>query len=159
MSAVRGFNPETRTYLLPITPDQLQVEPTVMIDDKEFTAKAEFHVTVVGFPLGRKIKKAIEEDPEVEDRLNDLVARYPLQVTLGFKKYLIAKEKPNGYAESIIELVDVHGIDQFIGELSEIIGEEIDVPPMHVTTHTYLDPMGIGLKSQQEFDECRQREL
>ena len=155
------LNLETWTLILPVRRDEVDVHEKIQMDGKEFIVKPEFHITMIGFPLGWTIKEAIDQDETVEKDLLALVAQpdFGIEVT-GQKRYHIAKDKGEfGLAESIVEFVDATGVDQFLKTLGEIIDVKIEVPPAHLTTHTWGDSMGIGLPTQEEFESCLVKSL
>jgi hypothetical protein len=130
-----------------------------------FDPKSETHVTIIGFPNGRKVMRAVKQNPEIEQAINRLIARSDFRFTPTGRAFEIEKEyaayrdrntgeviTPGHTRQALIEEVEMPGLARFYGELSELIGEELAVPYPHISLGTRLDPRGIGINSVAEFE-------
>jgi hypothetical protein len=50
-------------------------------------------------------------------------------------------------------MVKAPGIERFYERVGQIMGEDLEVPPLHVTLYTNEYSFGIGLSSQEAFDK------
>lgn len=66
-------------------------------------------------------------------------------------QFFHVEEEPG--VESLIEMVAVPGLAPFYAELSRILGEELELPPVHVTLFTFGRAKGIGLPTQAVFEQ------
>lgn len=134
------------------------VNKTLLLDIKsgiekggieDFDPKEEYHLTVIGFPIGKKIKEASQE---VQDKVKELIDNTNFTISLKPEKYKIKKTYKTGERESIIQLASVPEINNFYKKLSEILGEELPEPFPHITLATKGDKMGIGVTSKADFE-------
>lgn len=162
-----GFT-EIRTLLIPLRKKDFGLsEEKVQFRGQIFDPKDEVHITVVGRALGQELEEAIETIPRLKAKLTKAVkeAAWHKQDWSYKKKdeiYHVSREKeqanPRGeveviHAESIILMIEAPGIQEFYLILSELLGKDLEVPPVHVTLYTYGDPFGIGLPTQAVFEE------
>jgi hypothetical protein len=144
----------------------------VRLGGVEFAAKGEAHITVVNKELGRELEGRIAEHPSVDSRIRAAIETagwlgagdsYPRGAL-----YHVAKEKDRVddqgrpfrlHAESIIQQVEVPGIDAFYGFVGAIVGRPLEAPPTHVTLCVLGDPRGISLADQRAFDRYVTREI
>lgn len=154
------FNAKSGTLTIPLPKMQVSTLPDyVRREAKDFQAKADLHVTVVGFRLARKIKKAIKHTPELKEQLDKLVAStnwsfaptssfFQLRKTYGTPPIT---GQPENTRHSIVQMLNMPGLVTFYAKLGTLLGEKIDVPPAHLTLFTSGDPAGIGVASVSEF--------
>lgn len=131
--------------------------------------KEEFHLTVIGRRTGEEISELLKSlDPEEHDarlaRFQELCISYHPEITWGREYYFIKKDftapghTVRDIRESVIELVEIGGLDEFYRELFEIIPIPFDTPFPHVTLYTAStradkNLRGIGIYSEKEFRE------
>lgn len=147
------------TLLLAIPASGLEPPGTpVRLPEGEFLPKTELHVTVIGREPGARLQRA--------GVTMDTVRRHARRVTWTVHPrdafWLIEAPPKPGYVEtrrSIIQLVDVPGLETFLDALGESCGIRLPVPPAHVTWFTQNWSRGIGLDSEDEFRERRVRRL
>ena len=125
---------------------------------KTFDPKPELHVTLVGKDLGEKIAAKVKAAPGLAERLQGLAREASLLVGQPGKLHHASAEKTDKndqplHAESIIQMVEVPGLETFCQRLKELTGELVEIPPTHVTLYTLGDPDGIGLPDKAAFDE------
>jgi hypothetical protein len=165
-----GFS-DGPTYLIPLDLEEWVVYgQAVRFRGQAFDAKREVHITVVNKDLGAKLEDLIRIDPKLESRIAQAIeeadwgssaARYR-RASL---HHVVKEKKPKDgqgeplHAESIVQQVEVPGLDAFYAALSAIVGPLPDLPPTHVTLYTLGDPQGIGLKNRQDWECYVKREL
>lgn len=149
---------------------QLRREDFGLSEDKvrygclTFDPKTETHITVLGKSIGQDLARR-SDDPAFKECLACAVKAAAWQREgWSYEKdrfYHVAKDKeetgPEGgteqvHAESIIQTVRAPGIAEFYIELSKLLGQRLEVPPLHVTLYTLGDPEGIGLPNQEAFE-------
>jgi len=149
---IQGINEKTGTLLLST------FENTDFVKNAGFDPKPETHITVITFKTGFIIKQAIEKDSSVKDAINELISNTDFNYTKTGQLFTITKEyEENKYQkahtrEAVVELIDMPGLKTFYSKLSEIVGQELDVPYPHITLGTKGNDMGIGVSSKAEFD-------
>jgi len=128
-------------------------------DLTSFDPKAEYHLTVMGFPIGKLIKKAA---PEVEQQVKDLISNTNFNVSIKspLEAYKIKKTYPTqGEVESVIVLAEVPELKAFYEKLSEILGVQLEEPFPHITVYTKGSSFGIGVTSQKDFETLSPQKL
>ena len=126
---------------------------------ESFDPKAEYHLTVMGFPIGKLIKKAA---PEVEQQIKDLISNTEFNVSIKspLEAYKIKKTYPTqGEVESVIILAEVPELKGFYEKLSEILGVQLEEPFPHITVYTKGSSFGIGVTSQKDFETLSPQKL
>ena len=148
------WNFENCTLLLPIPVDSVDWQ---QLDQKAhehgFARKNELHVTIVGFKNGREIKERIQGQEDLKVQLNELLKTISWDYVLRDEVYEVSKTYPNGDVRSTyVQLVSLEGIKEFYQKLSQLLGKNFAVPPMHITLYTKGNPMGIGIDSENELN-------
>ena len=156
------FNPGNCTLLLEVDnsadfyPAELDLEAT----KNEFQKKDEIHITVLGFKNGQKVKEAIEKISDKETVTETLISMAEdTEWTFNLKSEKFYISKPG--RESIIQLVELDGINNFFDRLNELLNLNLETPPPHITLYTKGDDeksyMGIGINSREEFEKLNPR--
>ena len=121
----------------------------LVLDGVDFAPKAERHVTVVGRSLGARLSGALAER-RLEER--ELAARFEAldwsYEDTGAYVWL-RKDKPEGTAQSIVELIDMPAMAAFHFALGRLAGERLPVPPAHITRWVRGDAEGIGVPDDE----------
>jgi len=166
--------PDSNTLLIDVTKDiQVSSEVEEVAQREGYDLKKERHITVIGFPIKRKIEEVLknlskEDRVRVEEEIDNLVAKTNFTYNLLDEHYFITKEykaaswvdpttgetksKPASTRKAIIQKVDMPVIQGFYSELGNILDTTFDKPFPHITLATQGDPMGIGINSVKEFN-------
>jgi hypothetical protein len=154
------FNFETGVMIWPIDPDLFTILPPFQTQqDTLLTLKTEFHITIIGSQLARKLLVRLGT-VEYQSRLNQIARTIDWDWTFQSEFYHLVKPKtvtlPNGSteifdAQSIIQMATVAGIKDFYEEISILIAERLVPPPTHVTLYVDGDLQGIGISSQDDM--------
>ena len=143
--------------LLDISREDFSLPDTrVRWQEKTFDPKPELHVTLVGKDLGEKITAKVKVAPGLAEQLQGLAREASLLVgQLGTLHHASAEKTDENdqplHAESVIQMVDVPGLETFYQRLEKLTGEAVEIPPTHVTLYTLGDPEGIGLPDWATF--------
>ena len=154
----KRYDETNKTLLLNIEKSDIP-DLDFLQDLESFDPKAEYHLTVMGFPIGKIIKKA---DPEVEQKVKDLISRTKFTVSIKspLEAYKIKKTYPTqGDVESVILLAEVPELSGFYKELSKILDVTLEEPFPHVTVFTKGSSFGIGVTSQKDFETLSPEKL
>ncbi len=154
------FNPETGVAILPIECTSLAMLPRSREHcGKVLTLKSEFHITIIGSQLARKLLARLGET-EYRVQLDEIASQIDWHWRLESLFYHVVKPKTRSlsdgsteiiHAESIIQMATVDGIDDFYDRLSIIAVERLIPPPTHVTLYVYGDLQGIGIADRQDL--------
>jgi hypothetical protein len=146
------------TLLVPVEASRLPFPASVVADGVTLVRKAEHHITVFGFDIGRAIAKA----PTAKAEMADLIAAADWSWSLPEPPVLLRlhRDKPKDL-QTVVVLVDAPGIAAFFEECARAFPgiTEWDPPPPHVTLYT-SDPAGkdgIGLRRPSDIDEAKKR--
>ena len=123
---------------------------------KTFKPKDELHITILSSGAAELLKEHLKKKPE--DR--ELVLGYVNHAGWVYKKedrYYHVVQEPG--VETIIQMVCVQGAESLYENLSELFEEELPFPPTHVTLFMIGTEEGIGLPTQEVFDELVQGEV
>jgi hypothetical protein len=159
------FNFETGVMILPIDLDRFTILPPFQTQqDTLLTLKTEFHITIIGSQLARKLLVKLGT-VEYQARLTQIAKTIDWNWTFQSEFYHLVKPKtvtlPDGSteileAQSIIQMATVAGINDFYEEISilvaeRLVEERLIPPPTHVTLYVYGDIQGIGIASQDDM--------
>jgi hypothetical protein len=143
------LNEQTGTLLLPTA------QNTDYVKNADFEPKDETHITIIGFRVGRIIKGLSEGK---KDAINNLIAATNFSFTRTGDLFTITKDYPeNKYQkahtrQAVVETINLPALNNFYKKLSEIVGQELEVPFPHITIGTRGNSMGIGVNSKADFD-------
>ena len=150
------------TLIIPLSKEEFGLlDEKVEFRGKVFDPKDEVHITVMGRALSGKMAKAIQANPMLESQIEQAIKEMNRSYEKLDRMYHVAKDiEPDEeggarvvHAESIIVMVKAPGIERFYERLRQIIDDDLEVPPLHVTLYTYKHSFGIGLSSQAAFDK------
>jgi hypothetical protein len=146
--------------ILPIEIDRFTILPPFQTQQGTLlTLKTEFHITIIGSQLGRKLLARLGK-VEYQARLTQIAKTIDWDWTFQSEFYHLVKPKtvtlPDGSteileAQSIIQMATVAGINDFYAEISILVAERLIPPPTHVTLYVYGDVQGIGITSQDDM--------
>jgi len=128
-------------------------------DVEQVNKKDEFHVTLIGSEVSKNISDI--QFIEIKKIAENLDWKFNLK-----PEYLyISKKYPNGeIRKSIIQLIELPDMEKYYKKISEIIGEEIEVPVPHVTlftnsTDSQNSLRGIAVYSEKDLETLSPRKI
>lgn len=157
---------ENNCLLIPVQPALINSESvSIFAVNQDFNPKEEFHITIIGNKnIVSELTDKIEEfnpDQQIEFK-NKLSGLTQLLGNITFidEYYLVKKnyetEEGNEERQSIIQKVNVEGIDDFYKEFSSLTGIDLGTPFPHVTLFTKgnkpTSSKGIGIASLESFN-------
>jgi len=130
--------------------------------------KEEFHFTVIGFKTGGLIQKKIERKDDFEKKtfleiIESLLFSIKWDVIFKDEYYLVEKTYKNQLnpqlpekRKSIIQIVEIKGIQEFYLQLKDIVNIDFELPFSHITLYTNSTLpenklSGIGIYSENDF--------
>jgi hypothetical protein len=137
-------------------------------DGTTLTRKAELHLTVFNYALGKLLRRAITAQPRLESAINHEAAAFAWTIRPRDTVYHLANDTPGKPPlQTVVQLVDAP-IASFYHATRELVGEDAanspelqelkdalgTPPPPHVTLYT-SDPkgvQGIGLNTVAELE-------
>ena len=140
----------------------------IVVGGAPLVRKAELHMTVFNYAIGKLIKKAIVSQPRLETAINQEADSFDFHLAPAATLYHLVNDTPGKPPlQTVVQAVDAT-IASFYHATREIIGEDaaeapelralLDAlhtpPPPHVTLYT-SDPkgvQGIGLNTVAELD-------
>ncbi|MFM1849045.1 MAG: hypothetical protein RL417_2519 [Pseudomonadota bacterium] len=153
--------------LLKISPHTLGlIGGPFTVDEREFTPKAETHITLLGFKHSSDMKKVLA-DPDKGAELQKLAdaanALGGLDVTLApdaptirlARDTLVSRkggEQALEHHESFIVPVAAPHAREIIKSIGAILGRELPEPYLHITLYTHGSPSGIGISASTALD-------
>lgn len=145
-----SFDPLTGFVLVNIDKISYQyLDQPVHYQGKLFQPKEELHITIISDDAGT-ILKHLENRPDDQAGINDLVLSSNWSYRKLPKFYYVTEEPDK---ETIIQMVDMPGLRQFLMDLSKLIGHGLTVPPTHVTLYMRGTDKGIGIPSTAAFED------
>ena len=147
--AAKGRN----TLLLSINQEHL-IGPALVqkLYSQGFELKPEFHITIFDDKPGSQLFAQIHNlDSVYQDAIFDFVrsateaAPWPIAPRDEF--YVIRKQYEGEACprESVIQMVDCPNMIKFYDTLSTLVGDELELPPAHITLATKGSSRGIGI--------------
>lgn len=146
------FNEESGALLLRLSKDEVGLgDAPVTFQGKQFKAKDEVHITVIGSALGEQLLAALQ-DEERRRSFHHLVAATDWRYRLldQWRHVVRGGDEP---AESIVRMVAAPPLPSFYRALEELTGLSIPPRPAHITLYTRGDDGGIGIATWDEFEE------
>jgi hypothetical protein len=132
--------------------------------------KTEFHITIIGYAIGKKIQEIFsqkneEEIRDVGKKIQIIANSFTWQYMILPENFYLTKTYGSGEVrQSIIALVDLPDLKPFYGELESLFGCSFTVPFPHVTIFTQSTESenihsGIGIYSIEEFNTLSPKKL
>ncbi len=122
--------------------------------------KQEVHITIFGFGTGQKISQAISGNQAKANELAELIdatdwSFEPKQEFYAVKRAYKIKGVPED-RETIVMMVKMPKLEEFIQSANRIVGLPLEIPPVHATLFsksTIAENMqsGIGISSNEDF--------
>jgi len=125
------------------------------IPEGVFAAKSDIHVTLLGSRVGRSLR------PGLVASIAEQAARRCWQVLLGKDFWLLTNPHPGPgkTVASIIRMVEVPGLVEFIEAVNRQYKLGLPIPPTHITLYLQGGGPGIGLDTDAHCQALRQRKL
>ena len=125
------------------------LHPTIVLFGDNYYLKSEFHVSLIC------VKEALRENPliteaNIVDIFNGFVGKISLQKVEYLDEYRIATH-PDG-RKSIIQKVNIRGVEGLFTELRKKIHITINTQPLHVTIYTLQGDRGIGISNIEDYN-------
>ncbi len=152
-----AFDGESGSMLAHLEKEDIDLEEKrVTFEERAFELKDEFHITILSREAAEAVRKHLEENPEQEEQVRGLIEESNWEFRK-LERFYHVQEEPE--AETIIQMVEVPGLASFFRRLSELVGKELEMPPMHVTLYMRNTEKGIGLPTQAEFEKLAQKQV
>lgn len=151
---------EKGTLLLSVPTEELELKSIVTVDDKVFVPKAEHHITIFGYRMGRLLLATAQGDEGLRHRIEFLIRHVEWSWSRNGFFFALERDKPKPIS-TIIELVRAP-VEKFY----ELVAKEVDAarwpelsaalrspPPPHITLYT-TDKKGvdgIGVDSSDDL--------
>jgi hypothetical protein len=116
---------------------------------KTLQPKDELHITILSKEAADSVGRYLEEHPDEHKRIRRLAEETDWTFHKTGELYYVQEEEG---VETIIEMVDMPHLEGFFRKLSRMIDEDLEVPPVHVTLYMRGTDKGIGLATQEEFE-------
>jgi hypothetical protein len=126
----------------------------VLLEGQRLEPKDELHITVLSREAADAAAGHLQAHPD-DRQIQDLVDR----TDWSYRRLGKGHHAREGEADTIIEMVDMPGLEGFFARLSEIVGRDLPVPPVHVTLYMRGTEKGIGLPTREVFAELVQGEV
>jgi hypothetical protein len=140
----------------------------VLAEGTTLTRKAELHMTVFNYALGKLLRKAIVSQPRLETALNQEAAAFAWKIRPSDTFYHLVNDTPGKPPLQTVVNTVAAEVASFYHAARELVGEEaaeapellalkdalVTPPPPHVTLYT-SDPkgvQGIGLNTVAELE-------
>jgi hypothetical protein len=146
------------SYIIDVSPALVSISERVLefAEKTDFKQAEDYHVTVLSRHLSPLIEAA-KATGEVDDIIDEITE---WEATFRNKFYLMAKRDEEGaIKESIIQMIDMPSVGEFFEKLAKEKIIDAPVPPTHITLFTKYNDDGIGIYSQDEFDDYLIREI
>jgi hypothetical protein len=156
------------TLLVPVDAADVPARDAVEIDGVRLVRKAEHHITVFGFDIGRQITAAASKVPTLKAELDALAAAadFRWRIPESPQWWRLHRDAPRDL-QTIVLLVDAPGIASFFAACEARCHEVApgaalgpwDPPPPHITVYT-SDPSGkdgIGLRRPADLSAAEAR--
>jgi hypothetical protein len=128
-------------------------QQAVILDGRRLEPKDELHITVLSRDAAEQVARHMEQKPQGRQEMKNLVEQTEWSFHKQERFYHVSEDAET---ETIIQMVKMPGLEDFFRNLGELIGERLEIPPVHVTLFMRGTEKGIGLPTRQVFDELVQ---
>jgi hypothetical protein len=165
------FDTEKGTLLLSVLSSDIDF-PEVLRKYAEsygLKEKDEPHITIFGFDVGKRILDRIEKSSgnageSIVDNIHSIINDTDWTFTLKNEAYRISKtftrsDGEDEMRESIIQMIDIEAIKEFLDKINALLSVHLSIPPLHITLFSKSSNeenmlAGIGVSSA---DDLRKR--
>ncbi len=137
--------------------------------ERGLTAKDEFHITVIGFKTGKALSelyahRSPTEQARIVQALYDMAKAISWQAApldgglLYIEKEYSFRNNKKEKRSSIIQLLEMPGMQEFYTRLNAAIGTDFALPPPHITLFTG-NGTGIGIDSLADLQELKPQQI
>ena len=157
---------ERSTLIIPV---EVSIEPSLALGRIAFVAKTEHHYTVLGYAIGKHLKKAMVTDSALAEGLAALIARFDFSFQVGSSCFHVVQRAAETLQTVVVSIEApvarffqeaIVLVDPGKGEAHAALhGALEEPPPAHITFYT-TDPKGkagIGLNRERDLDEAMVR--
>lgn len=130
---------------------------TIYLAGVTYVAKPEFHCSLLA--VKRLIPRLVTDhwisEDEAENLCVDAIQEVLTEVQPAFDGFTLefrVATKPAEAKQTIVGMIKIVGLAEFLEKISSHIGLDIPMPTPHVTLYTLENGLPIGLTSQAEFD-------
>ena len=181
LSGAPKMYPKYYTALFELEPFEVPDRINEIGAENNLLKKEEHHLTLVGFRVGREIKRILDtlEQDAQEEKLaayNSLVESFQASPQVNFDELFLIKKTyesqpgpddialPTHTRNALVALVDMPEMEAFYTSLNQIFGTEFDPTFPHVSLYTGSDHelferLGIGIYSKEEFEEMEKTKV
>lgn len=170
------ITPEKATILIPVP--EIAIPRTVVeyAENNGYHIKPEFHVTLVSFQNGKKILRALTENPDIAfGDIVKLAESFQWGIIFNTEYFVLERtiqefvlhghvQTPEHTRRSIIQKVSIPDMASFFNELEKITGIQFDNPVEHITLYSWSDYepelfSGIALNSEADFEKYKKAQI
>ncbi len=154
------------TLIVPVQLSELGFvaeSPTLALGRLSLTRKREHHLTVLGYSIGKHVKKAVMADASLAEDLNELIRTFDFTMRLGDRVFHLVQVNDKGRLDTVIVTAEADLAGFFAAAQALLLARGISdgplfaglgaPPPPHVTLYT-SDPegvLGIGLNATEDL--------
>jgi ribosomal protein S15P/S13E len=152
-----SFDPAEGYLILELDMQSFYLHPEgVRYDGRHFEAKDEVHITILSRDAAETVRQHLERYPQDEDQVRRMVDETNWEYRKLDSFYHI-QQAPD--EETIVQMVEVPGLDTFFNQVGQLVGQELELPPTHVTLYMRGTEKGIGIPTQAEFEQLAQKQI
>jgi hypothetical protein len=150
-----SFDPAEGYLILELDMQSFYLHPEgVRFEGRHFEAKDEVHITILSRDAAEAVRQHLERYPQDEDQVRMDETNWEYRKLDSF--YHI-QEDPE--VETIVQMVEVPGAGAFFNQVGQLVGQELELPPTHVTLYMRGTEKGIGIPTQAEFERLAQKQI
>lgn len=174
------FNAHDCTLMLAISHLEIPEEIKRVGEENGLLLKPEFHISIVVSDNARRVHDLVEEFQQFSETLQNLetlakaqdwsfehLGRYSLHEEVYTRERLMEIGKsdiPPHVRKTIVERVQLPGIEKYYAGLTALLGPSFEVPLTHITLYSWSDfaPLefrGISILTEEEYKRTLVREL
>ncbi len=129
-------------------PVDLKLFPEIEINNIKFFSKSNYHVSLVNLcDYSEAQQEKIFEYAQIFTR------DYPIKIKELTHTFRLVTENDQ---RSIIVLVEMSGLNQLISSINKHFDYEFAYPPTHITLYTPKGQFGIGIDTQERYQQLTQ---
>jgi hypothetical protein len=151
------FNQENGFLAVTVDMDAYGYETrAVVYKSRRFEPKDELHITILSQQTAEQVSAHLKRNRRDSQAVEELIQKTDWSFKKEERLFHIRDDEET---ETIIQMVEVVGLDDFLTSLGNILGALLEPPPTHVTLYMRGTDIGIGLPTKKALMDKLQTEV
>jgi hypothetical protein len=151
------FNQDEGFLAVTVDMDAYGYEPrAVVYKSRRFEPKDELHITILSQQAAEQVNAHFKKNRRDGQAVEELIQKTDWSFKKQERLYHIREDDET---ETIVQMVEVVGLEDFLTSLGNILEAQLDPPPTHLTLYMRGTDIGIGLPTNKSLTDKLQTEV